>query len=67
VGHAAVDYRTGALIAGMDPDHIHFFETPENAAAVLQLVVGTNDVVLIKGSRAAGLDKIVDSLCGGTS
>lgn len=67
VGQAAVDYRTGALIAGMNPDHIHFFETPENAAGVLQVVVGSSDVVLIKGSRAAGLDKIVDSLCGGTS
>lgn len=67
VGQAAADYRTGAIIAGMDPDHIHFFETPENAAAVLQVVVGSSDVVLIKGSRAAGLDKIVDSLCGATS
>ncbi|MFM7188422.1 MAG: UDP-N-acetylmuramoyl-tripeptide--D-alanyl-D-alanine ligase [Armatimonadota bacterium] len=66
VGDAASDYRTGALIAGMNPDQVHFFETSEKAAAVLQVVVASSDVVLVKGSRAAGLDKIVDSLCGGT-
>ncbi len=64
VGQAATDYRTGALLAGMNADQIHYFETPEKAAAILQVVVGGDDVVLVKGSRAAGLERIVNSLCG---
>ncbi|MFY8052327.1 MAG: glutamate ligase domain-containing protein, partial [Armatimonadaceae bacterium] len=64
VGQAATDYRTGALLAGMNADQIHYFETPETAAAILQVVVGAEDVVLVKGSRAAGLERIVNSLCG---
>lgn len=64
VGEAATDYRTGALVAGMHPDRIHFFDTPQKAASVLQHVIGPEDYVLIKGSRAAGLDCIVESLCG---
>lgn len=67
VGMAATDYRTGAIVAGMNPDQVHFFESPTGAALVLQQVIGDTDVVLIKGSRAAGLDLIVDMLCGGAS
>lgn len=65
VGTAASDYRTGAILAGMNPGQIHFFETPELAAAALQVVIAPDDIVLVKGSRAAGLDYIVDALCGG--
>jgi UDP-N-acetylmuramoyl-tripeptide--D-alanyl-D-alanine ligase len=67
VGAAATDYRTGAIVAGMSPDHVHYFDSPASAAIVLQQVIGDTDVVLIKGSRAAGLDLIVDMLCGGAS
>ena len=67
VGTSATDYRTGAILAGMNPDQVHFFDSPASAAVVLQQVIGETDVVLIKGSRAAGLDLIVDILCGGAS
>ena len=67
VGTAASGYRTGALAAGMNPDKIHFFETPANAASVLKLVIGCGDVVLVKGSRAAGLEQIVNTLCEGAA
>ena len=67
VGTSATDYRTGAILAGMNPDQVHFFDSPASAAVVLQQVIGETDVVLIKGSRAAGLDLIVDMLCGGAS
>lgn len=63
VGTSASGYRTGALTAGMNPDKIHFFETPTNAASVLKQVIGSGDVVLVKGSRAAGLEQIVNALC----
>ena len=63
VGAAAVGYRTGALMSGMSPDSIHYFESPASAANVLQAVVGENDVVLVKGSRAAGMDILVEALC----
>lgn len=67
VGTSATDYRTGAILAGMKPDQVHFFDSPASAAVVLQQVICATDVVLIKGSRAAGLDLIVDMLCGGAS
>jgi len=51
----------------MSPDHIHYFDSAASAAIVLQQVIGDTDVVLIKGSRAAGLDLVVDMLCGGAS
>jgi UDP-N-acetylmuramyl pentapeptide synthase len=50
-------------MAGMNPESIHFFESPEVAATVLKPVIGPEDVVLVKGSRAASLDSIVDTLC----
>lgn len=65
VGAAATDYRTGAIAAGMNPDQVHFFESSSSAAAVLHQVIGDRDIVLIKGSRAAGLEVIVDTLFGG--
>jgi UDP-N-acetylmuramoyl-tripeptide--D-alanyl-D-alanine ligase len=67
IGNAATDYRTGAILAGLNPDQVHYFESPASAAVVLQQVIGETDVVLVKGSRAAGLDLIVDMLCGGGS
>lgn len=63
VGDAALGYKAGALLAGMSPDCIHFFDSPANAASVLKVVVGADDVVLVKGSRAAGMDIIVDTIC----
>ncbi len=67
VGSDASGYRTGALMSGMNPDQIHYFETASSAATVLKQVVGSGDVVLVKASRAAGLDHIVDALCGGAA
>jgi UDP-N-acetylmuramyl pentapeptide synthase len=51
----------------MNPDQIHYFETASSAATVLKQVVSSVDVVLVKASRAAGLDHIVDALCGGAA
>jgi UDP-N-acetylmuramoyl-tripeptide--D-alanyl-D-alanine ligase len=67
VGSEASGYRTGALMSGMNPDQIHYFETASSATLVLKQVIGSGDVVLVKASRAAGLDQIVDALCGGSA
>lgn len=51
--------REAAIACGASDDSIERFDTPESAAAVLGPVLSENDVVLAKGSRAAGLDIFV--------
>lgn len=64
VGDAARMIRVGALYGGMCADKIHMYSDPESAAQVLGLVIMPSDTVLVKGSRVAGLNKVVDALCG---
>jgi UDP-N-acetylmuramoyl-tripeptide--D-alanyl-D-alanine ligase len=51
-----------ALAAGMSAADIHVVETNRDAIAVLQGLVRPGDVILIKGSRTAGLEAIADAL-----
>jgi len=46
----------------MPPEDVVSFETAEEAAAYLQNVVGQGDTILVKGSRAVGMDRIVSIL-----
>jgi UDP-N-acetylmuramyl pentapeptide synthase len=41
---------------------VHTTETNADAIAVLQGLIQPGDVILVKGSRAAGLESIVDAL-----
>jgi len=58
VGEPARAFEAGALAAGMAPQALLHFETPEEAAAHLRERLQEGDVVLLKASRAVHLEKI---------
>ncbi len=51
-----------ALACGMHAADIHEVETNDAAVAILMGIIRPEDVILVKGSRAAGLEVIVDAL-----
>jgi UDP-N-acetylmuramoyl-tripeptide--D-alanyl-D-alanine ligase len=63
VGEGARRIESSARIAGFPSDRIHWFAEARDAAALLPAVVSPHDVVLAKGSRAVGLEAVVDVLC----
>jgi UDP-N-acetylmuramoyl-tripeptide--D-alanyl-D-alanine ligase len=52
----------GALSKGFDKNKIFGFSTVSEAQKFLQSTIRKGDIILIKASRAMGLDKIVDNL-----
>ena len=60
-GDAAVLVE-GAIAGGLSPDRTHFFSTVEEAARFLPEWVQPGDLLLIKGSRAVHLEKVMDAL-----
>lgn len=61
VGAAARSIGTAYRAAGGD-DHEHHDDVPSAAAAVLQRLVAGPTTVLVKASRSAGLERIVERL-----
>lgn len=51
-----------AVLAGMQPEDVHSVATNEEAVAVLRGLMQPDDVVLVKGSRSATMETIVDAL-----
>ena len=51
-----------ALAEGMAPDKVLFADHADDAAAILLPLIQTGDVVLVKGSRGARLDRLVTRL-----
>ncbi|MDX1616898.1 MAG: hypothetical protein R3300_21500, partial [Candidatus Promineifilaceae bacterium] len=51
-----------ALAAGMPTEDVHFAADAEMATPMLKSLVTADDVVLIKGSRGARLDRLVTAL-----
>jgi UDP-N-acetylmuramoyl-tripeptide--D-alanyl-D-alanine ligase len=64
-GARAAAGRAGSGGAGGDPVEIHHAPDPDAAAALLAGRLRPGDVVLIKGSRAAGLERVAELLLGG--
>lgn len=62
VGSAARGIAEGARAAGMDPARIDSCEEPAEAAAILKETAGPSDVILIKGSRGARMERVLESL-----
>jgi len=58
-GSFAPAVAEGALAAGMTTAHIHVFATRELLAAQLEQDIQEGDWVLVKGSRATGMEKTV--------
>ena len=51
-----------ALEAGANPATVHAMSTDDAAIALLREILQPQDMVLIKGSRAVGMDQIVTRL-----
>jgi UDP-N-acetylmuramoyl-tripeptide--D-alanyl-D-alanine ligase len=62
VGQRARWIAEEAIAAGMSPADVHVTEHRDDAIAVLQGIIRPGDVVLVKGSRALGMEAIVDVL-----
>ncbi len=62
VGEVTQATAAGALEAGMDPACVRHLGTVEHACRELPELLGSGDVVLVKGSRAMGLEALVDGL-----
>ncbi len=62
VGQRARWIAEEALAAGMPMADVHVTTTNRDAIAVLQGIMRPGDIILVKGSRAAGMETIVDTL-----
>jgi len=62
VGEKARHYIRGAKEAGMEDDYIFYFDKPEMAGRFLQNRVKAGDVLLVKGSQGARMEKVVKEL-----
>jgi UDP-N-acetylmuramoyl-tripeptide--D-alanyl-D-alanine ligase len=62
VGSRARWIAEEALSSGMPAADVHLVETSADAIAVLQGLIQPGDIILVKGSRAAALESVVDAL-----
>jgi len=62
VGERARDFIRGAKDAGYGDEHLFYFDKPEAAGSFLQNRIKEGDVLLIKGSQGARMEKIVKEL-----
>ena len=64
VGAGASRIASGAEREGIEPERIVVCEDSDEAASVIESTAGPGDLVLVKASRAAGLDRVVERLRG---
>ncbi len=62
VNEEALDIRRGAIEAGMDETHIHYFKDSTEAGRWLDFNVKQGDVILIKGSQSSRMEKAVKDI-----
>ncbi|MFA5184126.1 MAG: UDP-N-acetylmuramoyl-tripeptide--D-alanyl-D-alanine ligase [Patescibacteria group bacterium] len=62
VGEKARDIIRGATEAGMADDYIFYFDRTEEAGRFLQNRLKAGDIVLVKGSQGARLERIVKEI-----
>ena len=63
VGRRARWIADEALATGLTAPDVHVVDGNNDAIAILQGLIRPGDVILIKGSRAAGMEAVVDALC----
>jgi len=61
VGEAGEWIAEGAIAAGMFPDHMQHYPNATTAAAALPNQLQDNDIILVKGSQVARLEKVVQA------
>jgi UDP-N-acetylmuramoyl-tripeptide--D-alanyl-D-alanine ligase len=64
VGDRAAPIARGAVREGLEPDAVHPVASPDAAAALLRSLLRPGDVVFLKGSRVAGLERVAAALRG---
>jgi UDP-N-acetylmuramoyl-tripeptide--D-alanyl-D-alanine ligase len=62
VGKGAHRIAVGAVREGVEPDRVRTVDRLDEALDVLRTLVGEGDVVLVKGSRVAGLERLAEAL-----
>jgi UDP-N-acetylmuramoyl-tripeptide--D-alanyl-D-alanine ligase len=67
VGAAAGAIAAGATAAGLDPARIHVVPGRDEALSTLRAILRPGDAVLVKASRGAALESIVEALRGGVA
>jgi UDP-N-acetylmuramoyl-tripeptide--D-alanyl-D-alanine ligase len=67
VGDAAAGIAAGAGDAGLDPARIHRVPDRDAAVVLLRAILRPGDAVLVKASRAAALEAVVDALRDGVA
>jgi UDP-N-acetylmuramoyl-tripeptide--D-alanyl-D-alanine ligase len=65
VGGSARDIADGALKSGMSPKDIHSFESMDEAEELVRSCLKPHDWILVKGSRAARMEQLVEALASG--
>ena len=59
VGKLADFYAEGAWESGMHPDDVIIYEDVVDAAEFIESIKRPGDIILVKGSRAVGMEKVV--------
>jgi UDP-N-acetylmuramoyl-tripeptide--D-alanyl-D-alanine ligase len=67
VGPPAAGIAAGAIAAGMDPLRVHAVADRDGAVALLRTLLRPGDTVLVKASRGAALETVVDALRAGVA
>jgi len=62
VGKLAKEIRRGASRAGLSLENIKVFENSEQAAEKIKQQIGQGDVILVKGSQGARMEKVTKAL-----
>jgi UDP-N-acetylmuramoyl-tripeptide--D-alanyl-D-alanine ligase len=65
VGAAAQGIADGAIEAGLEPSRVTVVDGVADAVSVLQKELGRGDVVLVKASRSAELQRVAEALLAG--
>jgi UDP-N-acetylmuramoyl-tripeptide--D-alanyl-D-alanine ligase len=64
VGEEARMIAAGAEREGLEPGSVHFAADVQAAIEVVRSLAGPGDLVLVKASRVAGLERVVEGLLG---
>ena len=62
VGERAALSGKKAIQKGMKENNVYFFDTADEASQKIRSILRAGDLVLVKGSRVVGLEKVVEAI-----